>query len=134
MQTRIATRVTSAVHYVVRSESRLRARFATRIETEAAADGVAFTLRNLSPSGFMGECAETVRAGSKIILLLPFGGRAEADVRWAINGRIGCQLRTRLGRRQRAQVLAVAAKNALMTWAGLQAAALAGFVAYWVMH
>ena len=132
IQTRIATRVTCAVHYVVRCESRLRARFATRILTEDFADA-AFTLRNLSPSGFMGECAEPVRAGAKVTLLLPFGGRAEADVRWAINGRIGCRLRTPLSRRQRAQVLGVTVKNFLMTWAGLQALALAGVLAIWMV-
>src|ERR1700752_52813 len=117
MQTKIATRGTSAVHYVVRSESRLRARFATRIRREDGGEA-AFTLRNMSPSGYMGECAETVRAGRKLTLLRPSGGRAEAAVPWAINARIGCRLSTRLTRRQRALVLAVTAKNGLLTLAG----------------
>ena len=128
MPTRIATRVTDAVHYVVRSEGRLRARLATRLRREGAADAH-FTLLNMSASGFMGECAETVRVGSRVVLLLPLGGAVEADVRWALRGRIGCQLRGRFTRRQRALVLALTLKNGLMGWTGVKALVLAAMVA-----
>lgn len=128
MQTRIAARATDAVHYVARSEARLRARFTTRIQREGQADA-AFTLLNLSPSGFMGECAAPVRAGSKVTLLLPLGGRAQADVRWALNGRIGCQLRRRLTTGERALVLAVTAKNAALSGAGAKVLVVAAVLA-----
>jgi len=128
MQTRIAARATDAAHQVPRSEARLRARFTTRIQRDGEADA-AFTLLNLSPSGFMGECAAPARAGSKVTLLLPFGGRAEADVRWALNGRLGCQLRRRLSGSERALVLAVTAKNAALSATGLKALVVAAVLA-----
>ena len=127
MQGRIDARATDKVHQVPRAEGRLKARLATRLRREGEADA-AFTLRNVSPSGFMGECAETVRAGSKVVLLLPMAGALEADVRWALNGRIGCQLRDRLTLRQQALVLALTAKNGLSTWTGLKGAAVAAIV------
>lgn len=127
MQGRIDSRATDKVHHVPRAEGRLKARLATRLRREGEADA-AFTLRNVSPSGFMGECRETVRAGSKVVLLLPMGGVLEADVRWAINGRVGCKLRGRLTLRQRALVLALTAKNALLTWTALKHAAVAAIV------
>ena len=128
MQTKFATRVSGAVHHVVRSEGRLRARLATRLRREGQAD-IAFTLRNVSASGFMGECAQSVRAGSKIALLLPLGGAVEADVRWALNGRIGCQLRARLSLDQRALVLALTVKNGMLTGTGLRVAVVIAVLA-----
>jgi len=77
----------------------------------------------------MGECAESVRAGSKVALLLPLGGAVEADVRWALNGRIGCQLRTRLSRGQRALVLALTVKNGMLTGTGLRVAVVIAVLA-----
>ena len=127
MQTRIVTRVTDAVHYVVRSEGRLHARLATRLRREGA-DDAAFTLRNMSASGFMGECVEAVRAGSKVTLLLPLGNAVEADVRWALNGRIGCQVRGRFTRGQRALVLALTLKNGLLGWTAVKVAGVVALV------
>ena len=128
MQTRIAARATDAAHQVPRSEARLRARFTTRIEREGLPNA-AFTLLNLSPSGFMGECAAPVRAGSRVTLKLPLGGRAEADIRWALNGRIGCQLRRRLSPSERALVLLVTAKNAALSATGIKALVVAAVLA-----
>ncbi len=127
MQGRIDTRASDAAHHVPRAEGRLRARLATRLRREGEADAP-FTLRNVSPSGFMGECAETVRAGSRVVLLLPMGEKVEADVRWALNGRLGCQLRGRFTLRQQALMLALAAKNGLLSWAALQGAAVVAVV------
>jgi hypothetical protein len=57
-------------------------------------------LRNISRSGFMGETSEPIHAGSTIYLLLPFGGIVAADVRWALNHRIGCKLEGSFSNRQ----------------------------------
>jgi hypothetical protein len=133
MQT-ITARVADAVHHIARCEHRLRARLTTRLEIDGDGGDAAFTLRNVSASGFMGECDEPVRSGSRVALLLPFGGRVEADVRWALNGRIGCRIDGRLGPRQRALVLALTLKNGLLSWTALQLLIVAALVAVLALH
>ena len=77
-------------------------------------------MRNVSPSGFMGIGALPIHAGTEVILTLPCGAPVVADVRWALNGRIGCKLRGRFDRRQLAFLTIFGAANALFTGAGLR--------------
>ena len=46
-------------------------------------------VRNLSPCGFMAECAEPVRIGSYVSLDVPGIGPVHAQVRWQIGARMG---------------------------------------------
>lgn len=47
---------------------------------------------NISPSGLMARSVEPPAPGAAITLELPVIGRIRAEVRWALGGRIGCQL------------------------------------------
>lgn len=57
-------------------------------------DGTALplTVVNLSPNGLMARCDEALGAGDRITVSLPAVGLLRAEVRWALGGRIGCQL------------------------------------------
>ncbi len=57
-------------------------------------DGGAFSLTvvNLSPHGLMARCEEMLSAGERLTVSLPMVGLVRAEVRWALGGRIGCQL------------------------------------------
>lgn len=57
-------------------------------------DGTALplTVVNLSPGGLMARCDEGLGAGDRITVSLPAVGLVRAEVRWALGGRIGCQL------------------------------------------
>ena len=46
-------------------------------------------LANVSTTGFMAECAEPVRIGSRVSLEVPGIGEVEAQVRWQLGGRMG---------------------------------------------
>jgi len=46
-------------------------------------------IRDLSNSGFMAECPETVRIGGYVALDVPGVGQVDAQVRWQIGGRMG---------------------------------------------
>ena len=46
-------------------------------------------VRNLSPCGFMAECAEPVRIGSYVTLDVPGIGPVHAQIRWQIGARMG---------------------------------------------
>ena len=50
---------------------------------------VEVTIRDVSTSGFMAECAEPVRIGSQVSLEVPGIGTVEAQVRWQLGGRMG---------------------------------------------
>jgi hypothetical protein len=50
---------------------------------------VEVTVRNLSPAGFMAECAEPVRIGSYVTLDVPGIGPVQAQIRWQIGIRMG---------------------------------------------
>lgn len=50
---------------------------------------VEIKVRNLSPAGFMAECAEPVRIGSYVSLDVPGIGPVQAQVRWQIGARMG---------------------------------------------
>lgn len=47
---------------------------------------------NLSPQGLMIRSDVTVSVGEWIRITLPVVGEVQAAVRWALGGRIGCQL------------------------------------------
>ena len=47
---------------------------------------------NISPSGLMLRSDAPVSAGEWIKILLPLIGDVDAAVRWALGGRIGCEL------------------------------------------
>ena len=50
---------------------------------------VEVTIRDVSTSGFMAECAEPVRIGSHVSLEVPGIGAVHAQVRWQLGGRMG---------------------------------------------
>jgi hypothetical protein len=59
-----------------------------------AADGRALPVLvvNMSAGGFMARCDEPFGEGDPVRLLLPVLGVVRAEVRWALGGRVGCQL------------------------------------------
>lgn len=73
-----------------------RPRRASRVEMGGSAKltpqnlyKVEVRVRNLSPCGFMAECAEPVRIGSYVSLDVPGIGPVHAQVRWQIGVRMG---------------------------------------------
>ena len=50
------------------------------------------TVVNASPHGLMIRCDAPVSAGEWIKVQLPIAGEVHAAVRWALGGRLGCQL------------------------------------------
>lgn len=111
-------RLIGAVHHIVRAEARVPALWRASLRTGETETRI--VMRNISRSGFMGIGALPIQAGSEVILALPFGAPVVADVRWSLNGRIGCRLRGRFERRQLAFLMACGAVNALFTGAGLR--------------
>ena len=47
---------------------------------------------NISPSGLMARSTEPLAPGATLAIALPVVGRVRAEVRWALGGRVGCQL------------------------------------------
>lgn len=123
----LPARLTKAVQHIARAETRAPALWRARLragETETR-----IVMRNVSRSGFMGIGAIPIQAGSEVVLTLPFGAPVVADVRWALNGRIGCRLRGRFDRRQQAFLMVSGAANALLTGTGLRVLLVIGAVA-----
>lgn len=60
------------------------------------ADGTATMLLivDVSPAGMMARTDGTFTEGDRLRVSLPTLGRVEAEVRWALGGRIGCQFTT----------------------------------------
>ena len=58
-----------------------------------ALDGGHHTLLvvNISPHGLMARCEEPLAAGNRIRVRLPEVGAIEAQVRWSLGGRLGCE-------------------------------------------
>jgi hypothetical protein len=50
---------------------------------------VEIKVHNLSPCGFMAECAEPIRIGSYVSLDVPGIGPVHAQIRWQIGARMG---------------------------------------------
>ena len=113
----LSSRLIGAVHHVVRAESRFPALCRARLLREGAPP-LDVSLRNVSTSGFMAIAPAPVRAGSRVRIELAFGGEVEADVRWCLNGHIGCHLRTRFGTRQLALLVLAGSGRALLSARG----------------
>lgn len=47
---------------------------------------------NISAMGLMARCDDGAREGERITIALPVVGMIDAHVRWALGGRIGCEL------------------------------------------
>jgi hypothetical protein len=47
---------------------------------------------NISALGLMARCDTSLETGDRIRVTLPLVGVVAAEVRWALGGRIGCQL------------------------------------------
>jgi hypothetical protein len=111
-------RLVGAVHRIARAEMRAPAFWRAKLH----ADGIEgrIVMRNISRSGFMGIGAIPLQAGSEVTLTLPLGAPVVADVRWALNGRIGCKLRDRFDRRQLAFLMVFGTANALFTGTGMR--------------
>lgn len=58
-----------------------------------AEDGRSFplTIVNISEGGFMARCDAALGSGDRLTVELPVLGRAVAEVRWILGGRIGCR-------------------------------------------
>lgn len=53
---------------------------------------VTIAVVNLSPHGFMARTDVEVGVGERVAVALPVVGSRTATVRWALGGRLGCQL------------------------------------------
>lgn len=124
-------RLISAVHHIARAETRAPALWRAKLHAGEAETRI--VMRNVSRSGFMGIGAIPIQAGSEVILTLPFGAPVVADVRWALNGRIGCRLRGRFDKGQLAFLMICGGANALFTGAGLRVLFVLGCVGLLLM-
>ncbi len=61
---------------------------------------------NLSPHGLMARSDEALGAGERLTVSLPVVGVVRAEVRWALGGRIGCQLETAIPNHRYYELLA----------------------------
>lgn len=111
-------RLAGVVHKIARAEARAPALWRARLQVEGVEARI--VMRNVSRSGFMGIGTTPIQTGSEVTLSLPFGSPVVADVRWALNGRIGCKLRGRFDKRQLAFLMISSAGNALFTGTGLR--------------
>jgi hypothetical protein len=111
-------RLIGAVQHIARAETRAPALWRAKLGADGGETRI--LLRNVSRSGFMGIGAIPIQAGSEVTLTLPFGAPVVADVRWALNGQIGCRLRDRFDKRQLAFLMVCGGANALFTGAGLR--------------
>lgn len=111
-------RLIGAVHQIARAERRAPALWRAKLHAEGVESRI--VMHNVSRSGFMGIGSVPLHAGTEVTLTLPFGAPVVADVRWALNGRIGCRLRGKFDTRQLAFLTVFGAANALFTGAGLR--------------
>ena len=119
-------RLIGAVQHIVRAETRAPALWRAKLSTGETETRI--LMRNVSRSGFMGIGAIPIQAGSEVTLTLPFGPPVVADVRWALNGRIGCRLRGRFDKRQQGFLMICGTANALFTGTGLRVLLVLGCV------
>ena len=76
-------------YYKKRRSDRTQVQATTRLVRQPNWYSVEVKVRDLSPSGFMAECAEPVGIGSFVTLDVPGIGPVEAQVRWQIGRRMG---------------------------------------------
>lgn len=74
-------------------------RLVTRDEVHYRARGigpggrpVSMLIVNMSAMGMMARTDAPLQIGDRVTLLLPVIGSIDADIRWALGGRIGCEL------------------------------------------
>ncbi len=91
--------ITTAIHYVARSQLRLPSFGRATLRRDGEPD-LRIRIGNISRSGFMGETAAALRPGMTVRLVVPFGRVMEGNVRWSLNGRFGCRLEGSLRRRE----------------------------------
>lgn len=75
-------------------DRRRGSRFPVEIDArvrELGANGVEARVLNISESGFMAEADATFEVGSRIWLMLPGRGRANAIVKWTAGDKIGAE-------------------------------------------
>lgn len=60
--------------------------------TRADGASIALLIVNLSAMGLMARCDTDLAAGERLRVTLPGVGTLTAEVRWALGGRIGCEL------------------------------------------
>lgn len=73
-----------------RREARLPVELEARVR-ELGANGVEARVLNISESGFMAETDGSFDVGSRIWLMLPGRGRANAMVKWIAGAKIGAE-------------------------------------------
>ena len=83
--------ITAAITHVARSQIRVPSFGRATLRRDGAPD-LRIRIGNLSRSGFMGESATPLRAGTNVRLVVPFGRELDGTVRWSLNGRFGCRL------------------------------------------
>lgn len=67
-------------------------RFTIMLETQLLphdGEAVEVVIRDISSTGFMGECDSFVRIGSLVSVALPEIGQVDATIVWALAGRLG---------------------------------------------
>ncbi|HEV2567550.1 PilZ domain-containing protein [Sphingomonas sp.] len=73
---------------------------------------VPLQLVNISASGFMARTEAAVEPGAKLKIRLPVVGECDAEVRWALAGRIGCQFARSIDLPRYLELLGTLAKEA----------------------
>lgn len=124
-------RLIGAAHHVARAETRAPAFWRAKLQAGEAEGRI--LMRNISRSGFMGITATAVRPGDSVTLTLPVGAPVVADVRWALNERIGCRLRGRFDKRQLCFLGICSTANGLLTASGLRTIGFLGIVAFFFL-
>lgn len=83
--------------------------------TRASAPGLGnfpVQLVNISANGFMIRTDTDVAIGDRLSLRLPVVGEVQAEVRWALGGRVGCQFARMIGLAPYLELLAALLKEA----------------------
>lgn len=57
----------------------------------AAGDSLALLVVNISPNGLMARCDQPVEPGTPVTFRFPGLPALQAEVRWTLGGRIGCE-------------------------------------------
>ena len=84
-----------------------------RTRASAAAPG-SFPIQvvNISPHGFMARAEAEPPVGTALSVRLPIIGEVEAEVRWSLGGRIGCQFARAIELAPYLELLGAMARNA----------------------
>ncbi len=66
---------------------------------------------NISAQGLMARCDADFQPGDRLSVVLPVLGAVDAEVRWSLGGRVGCELAKAVGLADYYEVLAAMVKN-----------------------